>query len=260
MQTKFPKSGLEGQIYSSLEALFKEQMSREFRREDGAILHIEQAMIDANWGQSTDVVYQFCRQSQFSGIILPGHGRYVGASSRPMTEYKKKPGERLGFNWFMPAIAGKRAIRHVVFDTNFWKSFVHMRLTVAMGDPGSLALFGKNPIIHQLFAEHLNAEYRVKTQGLGRVVDEWKLRASHEDNHWLDCLAGCAVCASMRGSALAEQMNSVSRREKRVLSNGSIAPVPSGDAQPVSGPGPVLPEVRQPLKLSDIQRKRGIKG
>lgn len=259
MQTKFPKSGLEGQIYSSLDALFKEQMSREFRREDGAILHIEQAMIDANWGQSTDVVYQFCRQSQFSGIILPGHGRYVGASSRPMTEYKKKPGERLGFNWFMPAIAGKRAIRHVVFDTNFWKSFVHMRLTVAMGDHGSLALFGKNPMIHQLFAEHLNAEYRVKTQGMGRTVDEWKLRASHEDNHWLDCLAGCAVCASMRGSALAEQMNSVSRKEKRVLSSGSAVPVPSGDSQPVSGPGPVLQE-RQPLRLSDIQRKRGIKG
>lgn len=252
MQTKFPKSGLEGQIYSSLTELFKEQMSREFQREDGAILHIERALIDANWGQSTDTVYQFCRQSQYSSIILPGHGRYVGASSRPMTEYKKKPGERLGFNWFMPAIAGKRAIRHVIFDTNFWKSFVHTRLTVAEGDPGSLALFGKNPLYHQLFAEHLNAEYRVKTQGMGRTVDEWKLRASHEDNHWLDCLAGCAVAASMQGSALAEQLNSIVRREKRVLSSGNAAPVPSGDSP---SPVPAVP-VRHQLKLSDIQKSR----
>jgi len=253
MQTKFPNSGIEGQIYAALDALFKEQMSREFKREDGAMMHIEQAMIDANWGQSTDVVYQFCRQSGYSNILYPGHGRYVGASSKPMTEYKRKPGERLGFNWFMPAIAGKRAIRHVIFDTNFWKSFVHGRLSVAMGDPGCLSLFGKNPMFHQLFAEHLTAEYRVKTQGLGRVVDEWKLRASHEDNHWLDCLAGCAVCASMRGSALAEQMNGIVRKEKRVLSSGSAAPIASADS-------PSVPSVsvRQPMKLSDIQKARNV--
>lgn len=252
MQTKFPNAGLEGQIYGALDALFKEQMSREFQREDGAILHIEQAMIDANWGASTDVVYQFCRQSGYSSLLYPGHGRYVGASSKPMTDYKKKPGERLGFNWFMPAVTGKRAIRHVIFDTNFWKSFVHSRLSVAMGDPGCLALFGKNPLYHQLFAEHLTAEYRVKTQGLGRVVDEWKLRASHEDNHWLDCLAGCAVCASMRGSALPEQLNGIVRKEKRVLSSGDSAPVmPSGTADVPANTG------RQKLRLSDLQKKQG---
>ena len=118
-----------------------------------------------------------------------------------------------------------------------------------------LSLFGRNPMYHQLFAEHLTAEYRVKTQGLGRVVDEWKLRASHEDNHWLDCLSGCAVCASMRGSALAEQMNSVGRREKLVLSSKAIMPVPSSVAPAVPAAIPAA-AVRQPMKLSDIQRSR----
>lgn len=255
MQMAFPKSGLEGQIYSALTELFKEQMSREFKREDGAILHIEQAMIDANWGLSTDVIYQFCRQSGYSSMVYPSHGRYVGASSRPMTEYKKKPGERLGFNWYMPAINGKRAIRYVIHDTNFWKSFVHTRLGVSLGDPGCLSLFGKNPLYHQLFAEHLTAEYRVKTQGMGRTVDEWKLRASHEDNHWLDCLSGCAVCASMRGSALAEQMNSVGHREKLVLSSKAVMTVPTAVAPAVPASVPAA-AVRQPMKLSDIQRAR----
>jgi len=53
-----------------------------------------------------------------------------------------------------------------------------------------------------LFAEHLTSEYRVKTEGRGRTVDEWKARPERGDNHWFDCLVGCAVAASMQGAAL----------------------------------------------------------
>lgn len=254
IQHKFPKAGLEGQLYNALDSLFQEKMSQVYVREDGAEMRIERALIDANWGQSTDIVYQYCRQSPFSGIVMPGHGRYIGASSRSMTEYKKKRGERLGFNWFMPAIAGKRAIRHVVFDTNFWKSFVHSRLSVIQGDAGCLSLFGKNPLYHQLLAEHLTAEYKVKTEGLGRVVDEWKIRPQHDDNHWLDCLAGCAVCASMQGSALSQQFTVVPKKESVKLS--SI----SADHHAVDNVPPpttsAMPEKKR-LRLSEIQRSRG---
>jgi hypothetical protein len=34
------------------------------------------------------------------------------------------------------------------------------------------------------------------------VVDEWKLRPEASENHWLDCLVGCAVAASMQGVVL----------------------------------------------------------
>ena len=108
----------------------------------------------------------------------------------------------MGLNWRIPNVQGKRAVRHVVFDTNYWKSFVHARLAVAMGDRGCLSLFGDNPDLHRLFAEHITAEYRVKTEGRGRTVDEWKLRAAAVDNHWLDCLVGCAVAASIQGAIL----------------------------------------------------------
>jgi hypothetical protein len=102
----------------------------------------------------------------------------------------------------MPNVHGKRAVRHVVYDTNYWKSFVHARLTVAMGDRGCLSLFGENADHHRLFAEHVAAEYRVKTEGRGRTVDEWKLRPERTDNHWFDGLVGCAVAASMQGVML----------------------------------------------------------
>jgi hypothetical protein len=42
----------------------------------------------------------------------------------------------------------------------------------------------------------------VKTSGRGRELDEWKLQTPGADNHWLDCLVGCAVAASMQGAVL----------------------------------------------------------
>ena len=197
-----PGTGLEGSIYAGLETLTDAYLAKRWRRDDGAELRIERCLIDANWGQSTDVVYQFCRQSAHAGLIMPSHGRYVGASSVPFSEYKRRKGERIGHHWRVPSVQGRRQVRHVLIDTNYWKSFVHARLAVAMGDPGSLSLFGHKPAEHQLLAEHLTAEYRVKTEARGRVVDEWKIRAGGPDNHWLDCLVGCAVAASILGAVL----------------------------------------------------------
>ena len=197
-----PRAGQEGAIYAGLERLADAKLGREWRRDDGAMVRVDRCLIDANWGVSTDVVYQFCRQSPFAGVLLPSHGRYVGASSIPFSEYKRKRGDRVGHNWRIPNVAGKRAVRHVLFDTNFWKSFVHARLGVPLGDPGCLSFLGHKPEQHRLLAEHLTAEYRVKTEGRGRTVDEWKLRASGLDNHWLDCLVGAAVAASIQGASL----------------------------------------------------------
>jgi len=211
-----PGAGLEGSIYSGLEALCDQLLQRIYYREDGAEMRVGQCLIDANWGQSTDVVYQFCRQSRHAGVLLPAHGKYVGASSVPFSEYRRKRGDRIGHHWRIPNITGKRQVRHVLVDTNYWKTFVHARLAVTMGDPGCLSLFGRDPKFHQLLSEHFVAEYRIKTQAQGRTVDEWKLRASKPDNHWLDCLVGCAVGASIEGAALGELKLAVKKERKRV--------------------------------------------
>lgn len=196
-------AGLEGQVYAGLETLTKDLFGRRFRRDDGAEMPIERLLIDANWGQSTDVVYQFCRQSANSALLLPSHGRFVGAASLPFADYKRKRGDRVGHNWRIPTVVGKRTVRHVLYDTNFWKSFIHARLGVAMGDQGCLSLWGQQPERHRLLAEHLTAEHRIRTEGRGRVVDEWKLRPERSDNHWFDGVVGCAVAASIQGVILA---------------------------------------------------------
>lgn len=94
-----------------------------------------------------------------------------------------------------------------------------------MGDRGCLSLFGDGADQHRLFADHLAAEYRVKTEGRGRTVDEWKLRPERSDNHWFDCLVGGAVAASIQGSALA-------------------------------GTGGIAPVKRQRVSFADLQRRR----
>lgn len=256
IQTMFHRAGMEAQLYKALENLFKDKMSVEWENEAGTMFKISRAMVDANWGQSTDVVYQFCRQSDYSNIIMPSHGRYVGASSKPMTEYRKTPGAKIGFNWMIPSVAGKRAIRHVLYDTNYWKSFVHARLSVDIGDKGCLTLYGKNPLVHEQFAEHLTAEYRVRTSGRGRTVDEWKIRPERNDNHWFDCLVGCAVCASMLGSTLPEHEKPTTPRETVRLSDRRVTTkVDNIDGSPNTGSTRISQE-RKTIKLSDIRRNK----
>ena len=248
------KSSVEAQLYSGISALVKDKASCVYRREDGTELQIGMIAIDANWGISTDIVYQFCRQTEFRGRVIPAHGRYVGASSKPMSEYRKKPGERVGLNWIVTSSASQRAIRHIAFDTNFWKSFVHERLASPIGESGCLTLYGSRPYEHELYAEHMTAEFRVRTQGRGRTVDEWKLRPDRSDNHWLDCTVGCAVLASSMGCALPENRQDTSRR---VISLRRIEEGKSPSSPPKDATKPPVGTARRRISLAAIRRDAG---
>lgn len=229
MSDALPGAGMEAVIYAGLEALTGQLLDRRWRRDDGAELRIERCLIDANWGQSTDVVYQFCRQSPRAAVLLPSHGKYVGARGVPFYEYRKRQGDRVGHHWRMPNVQGRRQVRYVLTDTNYWKTFVHARFAVAMGDPGCLSMYGRAGDQHRLFAEHVTeSEHPVaEPDPRGRLVEEWKPRIGNPDNHWFDCLVGCAVAASMLGARLPGM----------------------ADAQP-----------RPVLKASEIQRQKRLAG
>jgi hypothetical protein len=201
LEREMPNDGLEARIYAGLTRVADMVLGREWMREDGASMRVERCLVDASWGESTDIVYQFCRQSKYAAILMPSHGRGVGASSHPFNEYKRQKGDRVGHNWRIPNVAGKRAARHVLYDANYWKSFVYARLAVNTGNPGCLSLFGHKPEAHRLFSEHMTAEYPIRTEARGRVVDEWKAFPDR-DNHWLDGVVGCAVAASVCGAVL----------------------------------------------------------
>lgn len=202
MMRAHPGGGMESAIYAGLDSLTKRLCSIRYHRDkDGTEIGIERLLIDANWGESTDAIYQFCRASAYPDIIMPSHGKYVGAAGKPMSEYRKEPGDRLGWHWMIPALQrGKRQTRHVLIDTNHWKSFVHERMKTPLGDKGCLSFFSGQD--HTILAAQLTAEKYVSTQGRGRNVQEWSLRDKTRDNHWFDCLVGCAAAASIQGVSM----------------------------------------------------------
>jgi hypothetical protein len=202
LSTVVDAKGLEGQIYAGLTATVDLIVNREWERDDGVAMRIDRLLIDSRWGQSTQVVNLFCRQTPHASVVMPSQGLGLGAAAKPMREYVKHPGDRIGLNWRVPASSRSSGVRRVDFDANFWKSFVHSRFAVAMGDRGCLSLYGEKPDQHRLFAEHMTAETYVRTVGRGRTVDEWRIRPEHPDNHWFDCLVGAAVAASMQGVVL----------------------------------------------------------
>jgi len=191
--------GEEAAIYASLEELTLEKLARPWMRDDGAPLKISACMIDA--GYQKDTVELFCRQSRHAATVIPSKGLPITASSMPLDERKRKKGEEVGDNWRLTGRQGEHSVRLMLFDANRWKSFLQARLAVPLGGRGCLSLFGKSETRHRMLAEHLTAEFRVRTEGRGRQCDEWKALPGH-DNHLLDCCVGCMVAASYLGCQL----------------------------------------------------------
>lgn len=196
-----------------LDSLSSLLLGRDWKREDGSVARIDRCLVDAHWGESTDLVRAFCRQSNFASVLTPSFGMFVGASSLPICDRPAKEGERLGLNWRMPAPRPGQ-IRHVTFDTNFWKTFFTGRVQQQAGGAGSLTLFG-DAQDHRLIAQHWLAEYPVTVEGRGRRVSEWKLIPGR-DNDLLDVFVGCCVAGSIAGASLAELKQAKSRPRKRV--------------------------------------------
>lgn len=195
----FPGKGREARWHAAIVQLGSHLATKAWQREDGVTINAGKVLVDSGYGMSTDTVYEAVRACKV-GVVQCAKGKFYGSSSIPIGEYRPKPGRRVGVHWFEDA-AGRRTSRAVTIDTNFWKSFVQARLSTPPGDRGSLSLYQSEPYRHVTLSEHLTAEYRVRTsaESRGTEVDEWKAKPGRPDNHWLDCLTGCAVAASMLG-------------------------------------------------------------
>lgn len=222
LQSTFPQAGLEGAIRSGLDAVGKLLLDREWLREDKVSMKIGKMLVDANWAASTDTVYQWCRTGPYAATVAPSHGKGIGPANRPWSEYKQIQGQTLGFHWLLSASTA-RQVRKVMFDTNFWKTFIAERLRVTPGDRGALTLFASEVDVrrkadHRMIADHCCAEYLVPSKPDAPKIDVWKMRIDRRDNHWWDGLIGCAVAASMLGCELSATAGMKRERKKVKLS------------------------------------------
>ena len=210
----WPGVSLEVALTKGLTALTDELLDRQFKRSDDTELKISRLMIDANWGQSRNIVYNFVKNSTHRALIYPSHGKYVGASTEALNHsVRKEAGTKIGTHWRISK-ARDHQIRYCLYDSNYWKSFLFSRLATTANTAGSVQLYKAPPAIHKGLARQLKSEYPVRTYGRGREVDEWKLKPDRADNHWLDCVVGCCVAASIQGADL------IGKKTRRLASDG----------------------------------------
>jgi hypothetical protein len=194
---RYPGSGFEAALLAGLNEITGQMLLRDWPREDGTTQRIGQMLVDANWGNSTQTVREFARRHPSAAIILPAHGRGIGAASRPMSEHTKKRGEIVGPGWRVGTVNGQRG---VLFDANHWKSFLAGRLRTPVGDVGSVTFHAGQ---HEMLIDHLTSESPITVEARGRVVDEWRLAGVSRENHYLDTAVMNAVAASIAGIAAA---------------------------------------------------------
>lgn len=195
----YPKVGWEEAVRMALLEVERTLLLREHRRADGSRMSIDAGLVDAGWGESTDTVFEAVQA--MTGPFHPSFGFVKDVTGIPMNEWRAKPGETVGHYWRMRR-APNRAIRHVLYDPNYWKSFLHARLRVPGTATGSLTLYGDTPFVHKTLAQHLTSEYRTRVTAKSHTIDVWKLRSKSLDNHWLDCAVGCMVAAAFVGVTL----------------------------------------------------------
>ncbi|MBI5725027.1 MAG: phage terminase large subunit family protein [Planctomycetes bacterium] len=206
----FPGAGPDGAIQAGLEKLVSKYLDTDFRRGSG-LMRIDRLLVDMGYKPGTVAAV---RHKVGGSAMMLCKGLGIRAGSRPMSGYARRVGQTLGHYWYIPNVSRTAEFPHVASDVNYWKTFLHGALAAPAGDPGSMTIFGQAGE-HELFARHIAAsETWTATQGHGRTVLEWTPLPGRPDNHWLDCLVGCAVAASMLGVRLQGQA-APNRRRKR---------------------------------------------
>lgn len=197
LRQRFPGAGPDGAILAGLEALVLPLLARDWPKAGGGVCRIDKLLLDM--GYKRKLAWAVKHKAGGNTIEL-SKGLGIKAGNRPIADYTPKPGEVFGDHWYRPAVKGAQEFPHVRPDTNHWKSWIHEHLLIAPGDPGALTVFGRDPNAHELLAQHISdSETFKETFGHGRTVREWTLKPNKPDNHWFDCIVGCAVAASLCG-------------------------------------------------------------
>ena len=170
---------------------------KKYTTPDGVQLKLDKVIVDANWGISRNIIYDWVRRSEHRNLVLPSHGRGITASSAALNERVKMKRKWMGDNWRIE-VGKDIKVNYLLYDTNYWKTFTHNRFATYPGEAGSLTLFDEREGYHNSFASHCLAEFPVRVESKERSQDEWKIKANRPDNHWFDCVVGCCVAASVQ--------------------------------------------------------------
>ena len=161
-----------------------------------------QAWIDA--GYLTPVVYEFCRQA--GNRFVPCVGRGAGQQRQQWYNRPTQTGSTvkcIGKEFHINHLPTER-MHLVEINADYWKTWIHQRLTQPLDQPGAMTFFHAPREIHLAIAKHLTAERKTEEFIAGKgVVTKWE--RIRKQNHWLDALYLAGTAGYHCGVRLADE-------------------------------------------------------
>ena len=146
----------------------------------GEQMVVSLALMDS--GDNTDLVYDFCADN--SDWAIPSKG-----SSHPMdTHFRISKVNKVDSKAY--------GMQLVIIDTGKYKDMIAGRMRKKNGT-GSWMV---HKDCDRVYAEQVTAEHKVNVKSGQRVVQQWVLKTSHADNHYLDCEVYAMCAADMLGA------------------------------------------------------------
>ena len=146
-------------------------------------------------------------------------GLFVGANTKEWQKIKLDRKDKKGVNCKLvtPKESGSKEL---VYDTNFWKSYIADRLMCDQEATKAIVLFDAPVHVHRMFAEHMAYEDCVSVTGKsGTTVTEWRQTRTGGtvENDYFDCLVGNAALASIMGISTHDGGKTISPVSAKIL-------------------------------------------
>lgn len=150
-------------------------MNLQYVKEDATPMVVQLALIDS--GDNTDLVYDFCANN--ADWALPSKGSSHAMTSHfKLSKVNKTDSRAYGMNL-------------VMIDTGKYKDMIAGRMRKENGTGSWMVYQGCD----REYAEQVTAEHKVNVRSGKRTTQEWVLKSSHADNHYLDTEV-YALCAA----------------------------------------------------------------
>jgi len=206
------RAPFEAKIYHALSMAVKHLLSHEFERQDEhrRKFKIMRLGIDTRWGQASDVIKRFIRESGIQNIV-PCYGQSFPPTHRQLEEYDRRAGWLFEDQVCPHVKEPKWVVRpnpdgmyYLAMDVSRLKDFLFARLSSPKGSPGSISLFKAPAEDHEMFCHHVcSSEYPVAVAARNIIKNQWTVREGTSfDNDWLDCCVGSMALASTLGASL----------------------------------------------------------
>lgn len=156
-------------------------MNLPFKKENGEELIVQLCLIDS--GYDADATYEFCANNSDWAVPVKG-------SSNPMLSHYK-------LSKINKATSSANGMDLVIVDGGKYKDMIAGRMKKKNGKGSWMVYDGCD----REYAEQVTAEHKVNVKtNNGKVRQEWRLKTSHADNHYLDTEVYALAAADIMGA------------------------------------------------------------